>query len=82
MVSDCGHVTVTEIQHMHELGVRGVRLNMESGGKKVVIEDLKASLLKVAQRFKDATLQLFIAGEIWDRGSNLPELRRCSPSMF
>lgn len=77
---DFSHVTVHELQQMHEPEVRGVRLNMESGGKRVVIDELKSLMLKVASTLQDAGLeekwfvQLKIAGIMWDLKQNLTSL--------
>jgi predicted TIM-barrel fold metal-dependent hydrolase len=79
-VLDFAVVTAQELREMHDVGVRGVRLNMESGGKRVVVGELKGLLLKVASKLKEAGLeekwfvQLFVAGEMWDRELNLFKL--------
>jgi hypothetical protein len=76
MVLNFNDVTVQELQGLHQVGVRGIRLNMDSGGKKILIEELKDLMQLVARKFKEAKLeqhwfmQLFIPGETWTRKLN------------
>ena len=76
VVLDFDHVTLQELQDLHEIGVRGIRLNLESGGKKILIEELKDLMQLVVRRLKEANLQqswfiqLFIPGETWKRKLN------------
>jgi predicted TIM-barrel fold metal-dependent hydrolase len=63
------NVTDLELQEMHELGIRGLRLNMQFDGKAVDIPAFKRNLVLAAERVARLPgwfVQIFISGQLWD----------------
>jgi hypothetical protein len=61
-----------ELKLMHQLGVRGVRINVEASGQMADIEEVKKRIKQTAERiaFLDGwMIQLYVQGEFWDRKS-------------
>jgi predicted TIM-barrel fold metal-dependent hydrolase len=74
-VVDLDNVTDLEMQDMHELGVRGLRLNMQFDGKAVDIPAFKRKLVATAERVARLPgwfVQTFISGQLWDGRPPLP----------
>ncbi|KAH6887483.1 hypothetical protein B0T10DRAFT_607429 [Thelonectria olida] len=68
-VVDVPTIQDEELWEMHELGVRGLRLNMQANGRGVDIDKLRALILQAADRIKglpDWKLQLFCPAQVWD----------------
>lgn len=54
---------------MHELGVRGIRLNFQADGKEVDLVGLMTSIRTAAARIAHLPgwmIQLFVPGFVWD----------------
>ena len=67
-VFDVDNVTDIQLQEMHDLGVRGLRLNLQADGNEVNIAALTAQLAKAADRIAHLPgwmLQVFIPGYVW-----------------
>lgn len=67
-VVDVQAIQDTELERMHKLGVRGIRLNFQADGKGVDIPGLMASLRTVAARIAHLPgwmIQLFVPGFVW-----------------
>ncbi|CAH0051873.1 unnamed protein product [Clonostachys solani] len=68
-VVDVQTVTDAELQEMHHLGVRGLRLNFQADGKSVDTVAFNKSLVAAAERIAHMpgwAIQVFIPGYIWD----------------
>jgi hypothetical protein len=68
-VVDLQTITDTELERMHDLGIRGIRLNFQADGKGVDVPGLMASIRTHAARiarFKGWMIQLFVPGLVWD----------------
>lgn len=68
-VVDCKSITLEELWKMHHLGVRGIRLNLESDGGKTNIEALRQDLWTAAAIVSSLPawkIQLFCAAHVWD----------------
>ncbi|BCS17440.1 uncharacterized protein APUU_10268A [Aspergillus puulaauensis] len=68
-VVDVQAIQDTELERMHKLGVRGIRLNFQADGKGVDIPGLMASLRTAAARIAHLPgwiIQLFVPGFVWD----------------
>ncbi|KAH7131141.1 hypothetical protein EDB81DRAFT_950518 [Dactylonectria macrodidyma] len=68
-VVDINTIRDDELWAMHKLGVRGLRLNMQSDGRAVNVEGLRTLMTHVAARIKDLPnwkLQLFCPARVWD----------------
>lgn len=67
-VIDVHAVTDDELRHMDDLGVRGLRLNMQSDGRGIDVPALKSLLVKAAARISHLSgwkLQLFAPACVW-----------------
>jgi hypothetical protein len=67
-VFDIYTVTDTELQEMHDLGVRGLRLNLQADGQAVNTTALTAQLTRAADRIAHLPgwmLQVYVPGYIW-----------------
>ncbi|CAG9936347.1 unnamed protein product [Clonostachys rosea f. rosea IK726] len=68
-VVDVQTITDAELQEMHDLGVRGVRLNFQADGKSVDTVAFNKALEAAAERIAHMPgwmIQVFIPGYIWD----------------
>ncbi len=68
-VVDLQTVKDTELGRMHELGVRGIRLNFQADGKEVDLVGLMTSIRTAAARIAHLPgwmIQLFVPGFVWD----------------
>lgn len=68
-VLDLDRTTDTELETMHTLGIRGIRLNLQADGKEVCIEKIASALHQAADRIRhlpDWVIQLFVPGWSWD----------------
>jgi hypothetical protein len=71
-VVDVQTITDAELQEMHDLGVRGVRLNFQADGKSVDTVAFNKALEAAAERIAHMPgwmIQVFIPGYIWDGNS-------------
>ncbi|KAM0077256.1 hypothetical protein ACKRZS_010560 [Fusarium odoratissimum] len=62
-------ITRDELLQMHQAGVRGLRINLQSDGKGVDLEKLKQTLLVAAEKIQDLAgwrLQIFAPAATWD----------------
>lgn len=62
-------VTRDELMQMHQAGVRGLRINLQSDGKGVDLDKLKQTLLVAAEKIKNLAgwrLQIFAPAATWD----------------
>ncbi|CAG7931615.1 unnamed protein product [Penicillium olsonii] len=68
-VLDLDSVSDAKLKEMHDLGIRGLRLNFQADGKEVSTDRLRAALTRAADRIRDLPdwmIQLFIPGWAWD----------------
>lgn len=68
-VVDVNKITDEELYQMHSVGVRGLRLNMQSHGKEVKIHQLKLRMQAAAARIQHLPgwkLQLFVPAHVWN----------------
>lgn len=68
-VIDLDSITDEELSQMHALGVRGVRLNLQSHGKHVNVPQLKLRLQATAARIQHLQgwkVQLFAPAHVWN----------------
>ncbi|RAH60659.1 amidohydrolase 2 [Aspergillus piperis CBS 112811] len=68
-VLDLDTITDAQLNEMHALGVRGIRLNFQADGKDVDITHLISLLNRTADRiryFPSWAIQLFVPGWTWD----------------
>lgn len=68
-VVEIEQVSDTELEELHELGVRGIRLNLVSDGKEIDLPLLKTTLQRAADRVKQLPgwmIQVFIPGKVWE----------------
>ncbi|KAK1546667.1 hypothetical protein CPAR01_00634 [Colletotrichum paranaense] len=68
-VVDLAQVTDDQLRTMHDLGVRGLRINAQASGKEVDLAQLGEALLQAATRIKllpEWKLQTFCPPEAWD----------------
>jgi len=68
-VFDSRIVTDEELQFMHELGVRGLRLNVQSDSSGVDVGALEEAMIHGAERIKNFPgwkLQLYAPSSVWD----------------
>ena len=69
-VLDLDTITDAQLNEMHALGVRGIRLNFQADGKDVDIIHLISLLNRTADRIRHLpswAIQLFVPGWTWDR---------------
>ncbi|KAI9932433.1 hypothetical protein MW887_008674 [Aspergillus wentii] len=69
VVIDLETITDEELEHMHQLGARGIRLNFQADGKEVDLSKLVALLQQAARRISHLPgwmIQLFIPAWTWD----------------
>jgi predicted TIM-barrel fold metal-dependent hydrolase len=72
LVLDLDQTTKDDLFEMDNLGVRGIRINMEASGLGANLNELKKFIVRTAEAIKGASLadkwfiQLYIAGELWD----------------
>ncbi|CEL06676.1 hypothetical protein ASPCAL09848 [Aspergillus calidoustus] len=62
-------ITDRELERMHELGVRGIRLNFQADGKGLDVSRLLDTLQKAADRIchlRGWMIQLFVPGWAWN----------------
>lgn len=62
-------VTDQELERMHELGVRGIRLNFQADGKDLDIASVQTAMQKGAARIRHLPgwmIQVFIPAWTWD----------------
>jgi predicted TIM-barrel fold metal-dependent hydrolase len=67
-VVDVLQVTDVDLVQMHQVGVRGLRLNLQSAGKGVNLEQLKLTLLTASQKIQHLPgwrLQVFAPAAVW-----------------
>ncbi|CAG7995162.1 unnamed protein product [Penicillium salamii] len=70
VVLDLNTTSDEQLKEMHELGVRGVRLNFQADGKEVNTDKLVAALNETAERIRHLPgwmIQLFVPGWAWDQ---------------
>ncbi|KAL4957637.1 hypothetical protein BDW69DRAFT_180423 [Aspergillus filifer] len=68
-VVDIHSITDAELESMHKLGVRGIRLNFQADGGNVDVARLGMVLHQAAERIRDLPgwmIQLFVPGWVWD----------------
>ncbi|KAJ0314598.1 hypothetical protein Brms1b_006754 [Colletotrichum noveboracense] len=68
-VVDIASTSDEELWSMHNLGVRGLRINMQADGKSTDVEALRRVVIETAARIKallNWKMQLFCAASIWD----------------
>ncbi|KAE8138893.1 amidohydrolase 2 [Aspergillus pseudotamarii] len=68
-VLDLDNTTDAQLNEMHDLGIRGIRLNFQADGKEVSTDNLVAALHRTADRIRYLQgwmIQLFVPGWIWD----------------
>lgn len=68
-VLDLDSVSDAQLKEMHDLGIRGVRLNFQADGKEVSTDKLVAALKGTADRIRHLPgwmIQLFAPGWTWD----------------
>ncbi|GKZ33511.1 hypothetical protein AbraIFM66950_003413 [Aspergillus brasiliensis] len=73
-VLDLDTTTDAQLNEMHALGVRGIRLNFQADGKEVDITHLVAVLKRTADRIRHLpgwVIQLFVPGWTWDLDANV-----------
>lgn len=81
-VVDISKITDEELWHMHLLGIRGLRLNMQANGAKVHVSRLKLQIHAAAARIQHLPgwkLQLFVPAYVWS-GEMLIFLSECQSS--
>ncbi|KAH8429208.1 uncharacterized protein LDX57_006875 [Aspergillus melleus] len=69
VVVDLERVTNHELDEMHRLGARGIRLNFQADGKEVDTTKLISALRQAAERIRHLRgwmIQLFVPGWTWD----------------
>ena len=69
VVIDLERVTDHELDEMHRLGARGIRLNFQADGKEVDTTKLVSALQQAAERIRHLpgwVIQLFVPGWTWD----------------
>lgn len=67
-VIDPDNITDSELNHMQELGVRGVRVNTEATGENVDYGKVRVQIEKAAakvSRLENWRCQLFVSGDNW-----------------
>lgn len=67
-VIDPGNITDSELDHMQELGVRGIRVNTEATGENVDYAKVRAQIERTAMRVSRLAnwrCQLFVSGDNW-----------------
>lgn len=67
-VIDPDNITDSELNHMQELGVRGVRVNTEATGENVDYGKVRIQIEKAAakvSRLDNWRCQLFVSGDNW-----------------
>ncbi|KAM0418750.1 hypothetical protein ACHAPT_012348 [Fusarium lateritium] len=68
-VVNVSDVARDELVQMHQAGVRGLRINLQSDGKGVDLERLKQTLLMAAEKIRDLPgwrIQIFAPAATWD----------------
>ncbi|RDW74440.1 uncharacterized protein DSM5745_07102 [Aspergillus mulundensis] len=68
-VIDLETITDHDLKQMHDLGVRGIRLNFQADGKEMDISHSQITLQKAAARIRHLPgwmIQLFVPGHAWD----------------
>lgn len=68
-VLDFEHISDHELKELHNLGVRGIRLNLVSDGEKLNLPLLQSILQGSANRIKDLPgwmIQVFVPGQVWE----------------
>ncbi|RAK79446.1 amidohydrolase 2 [Aspergillus fijiensis CBS 313.89] len=68
-VIDISRVTDQELQAMHDLGIRGIRLNFQADGHRVDVASLKDRVRHAAERIQHLPgwmIQMFIPVSAWD----------------
>lgn len=74
-VVDVDAVSEEELREMHELGVRGLRINMQADGRDADVDALRSAVVRTAERIGGLPgwkIQLFCAAAIWD-GKLVPD---------
>lgn len=69
-VLDLGNTTNTQLNQLHAIGIRGIRLNFQTDGKEINITKLVDALHYTADRIRCLPgwmIQLFVPGWTWDR---------------
>lgn len=67
-VIDPDKITDSELDHMQDLGVRGIRVNTEATGENVDYGKVRAQIEKAAMkiaRLENWQCQLFVSGDNW-----------------
>ncbi|KAH0420943.1 transcriptional family amidohydrolase family protein [Colletotrichum camelliae] len=68
-VVDIASTSDEELWSMHDLGIRGLRINMQADGKSTDVEALRRVVIETAARIKvlpNWKIQLFCAASTWD----------------
>lgn len=68
-VIDVDNISDQRLEEMHQLGVRGIRLNFQADGKQFDVPSTAMQLQKVAQRIRHLPgwmIQLFVPVWTWD----------------
>ncbi|KAJ5613726.1 amidohydrolase 2 [Penicillium herquei] len=76
-VLDLDSVSNAQLKEMHDLGIRGIRLNFQADGKEVSTDKLIAALKQTAYRIRYLPgwmIQLFVPGWTWDSELKVPEI--------
>lgn len=72
------NITRDELQQMHQAGVRGLRINLQSDGKGINLEKLKETLVVAAEKIQDLAgwrLQIFAPAATWDGKDFISEVK-------
>ena len=69
VVIDVQSITDEELASMHAVGVRGVRINLQSSSSKhTTFCDIKTTIMRTAERISRFgwVIELYVAGHMWD----------------
>ncbi|TDZ41195.1 2-pyrone-4,6-dicarbaxylate hydrolase [Colletotrichum trifolii] len=68
-VADINEISDDELQSMHDVGVRGLRVNTQADGRSADVEALRDVVVRTASRIRHLSgwkIQLFCAASVWD----------------
>lgn len=69
VVIDVDSITDPELEEMHHLGARGIRLNFQAGSQEIDVSKVVCLLQQAAQRIRHLPgwmIQLFVPSWMWD----------------
>ncbi|KAJ6031429.1 amidohydrolase 2 [Penicillium herquei] len=76
-VLDLDSVSDAQLKEMHDLGIRGIRLNFQADGAEVSTDKLITALERTAHRIRYLPgwmIQLFVPGWTWDSELKVPDV--------